>query len=229
MPTRIIVNGASGKMGKITATTIKSQPDFSLVAEIGRGNNLANTIQETGAEIVIDFTVPAVVFENTKTIIEAGARPIVGTTGLTLQQIEQLKLLCEEKSLGGIIAPNFSLGAILMMKYAKDAVKYLPDAEIIEMHHAQKIDAPSGTALKTYHLMLESNPELKKNNKEMPIHSVRLPGFFAHQAVIFGGVGETLTIRHDAIDRTSMMPGVLIACRKVLALQSLIYGMEHIL
>jgi 4-hydroxy-tetrahydrodipicolinate reductase len=229
MTTRIIVNGASGKMGKITAATIKNQTNFSLVAETGRSNNLANIIRDTGAEIVIDFTVPAVVFENTKTIIEAGARPVVGTTGLTLDQIKQLKMLCEEKSLGGIIAPNFSLSAILMMKYAKDAVKYFPDAEIIEMHHAQKVDAPSGTALKTYQLMLESNPDLKKNNKEMPIHSVRLPGFFSHQEVIFGGVGETLTIRHDAIDRTSMMPGVVIACHKVLALQSLIYGMEHIL
>lgn len=226
MAIRVIVNGAAGKMGQVTVASIEKEADLQLVAQTGHGSNLAETIKKTAAQVVVDFTVPACVFENAQTILSAGARPVIGTTGLKVEQIEILRNHCRAESMGCIIAPNFSLGAILMMKYAQEAAKYFPNVEIIEMHHAQKIDAPSGTAIKTAEGMVQSRGEL---DKKIPIHSIRLPGLFAHQAVIFGGLGETLTIRHDAIDRSSMMPGVFLACRKVMGLHELVYGMESLL
>lgn len=241
MTIKTIINGSNGKMGKTVQAAISNEPDLELVATLGRNDNLAATIQKTKADIVIDFTLPDCVFNNTKTIIENSARPIIGTSGLNLTQIEELKVACEKKSIGGVIAPNFSLGAVLMMKYAKDAAKYLSNVEIIEMHHQQKVDAPSGTAKKTAEMMAEVNNNMSKNkvsadnhargliHQGIPIHSVRLPGIFAHQTVIFGGTGETLTIRHDSMDRNAMMPGVFLACRKAMDLNHLVYGLEHLL
>lgn len=217
MTIKILINGIKGKMGSVAKRTLPQ--DFQLVAEGDRSTNLEKLIKEHKPDVVVDLTAPDCVFKNTQIIIENNARPVIGTTGLTHEQINQFEKICAQKKLGGAIVPNFSLGAVLMMKYAQDAAKYLPDVEIIEMHHAQKKDAPSGTALKTMQMM----------DKDIPIHSVRLPGFFAHQMVIFGGFGETLTIRHDALTREAMMPGLYLTCRKVMELKHLVYGLESLL
>jgi 4-hydroxy-tetrahydrodipicolinate reductase len=240
MSINVIVNGAHGKMGETTQSAIEAAEDLNLVASLGRQDDLANTIKETNADVVIDFTIPKTVYENSLTIINSGARPVIGTTGLSLAQIATLTDECEKNNLGGVIAPNFSLGAILMMRYAQDAAKHLPNAEIIEMHHPAKLDAPSGTAIKTAQMMEQSHKESKITHEDEPkargekfhgttIHSVRLSGLFAHQMVMFGGHGETLTIRHDATDRNSMMPGVCLACRKVMEIDHLVYGLENFL
>jgi 4-hydroxy-tetrahydrodipicolinate reductase len=239
MTIKVVINGALGKMGRVIKDHIVTQKDLQLVAAIDHEDDLAKIIKESKADVVIDFTTPQTVFNNAQTIIAAGVRPVIGTTGMTLDQIQQLEKLCKTKKLGGIVAPNFSMGAILMMKYAQDAAKYFSDAEIIEMHHAQKIDAPSGTAAKTAQMMAQSRksaddkPHKDRARGELhhgiTIHSVRLPGFFAHQTVIFGGNGETLTIRHDSTDRAAYMPGIFHACREVMKLDHLVYGLEHIL
>lgn len=243
MSTKVIVNGADGRMGQVTAATINNADDFELVAALGKKDNLYDTIKATKAQIVIDFTVAAVVFDNVSTIIAAGCRPVVGTSGLLPEQITTLKQQCQQQQLGGIIAPNFSIGAVLLMKYAADAAKYLPDVEIIEMHHNGKQDSPSGTALKTA-LKISKNrapahtDDLRTETvagargakyQDIHIHAVRLPGLMAHEAVIFGGEGETLTLRHDSINRECFMPGVLLACRKVLTLHELMDDLADIL
>lgn len=238
----VIINGINGKMGRVVKKSITTQSDLNLVAGTGRQDNLTEIIKTTGVDVVIDFTTPHAVFTNTEKIINAGARPVVGTTGLTLEQINILAKQCQAKKLGGIIAPNFSLGAILMMKYARDATHYFPDAEIIEMHHPHKVDTPSGTAIKTAQMMAEIdscfqgvkkipslNPTCGVLKNNVPIHSIRLPGLFSHQSVIFGGSGETLTIRHDGTNRSCTIPGIFLACRKVMDLKDLVYGLENIL
>lgn len=228
----VIINGVSGKMGRVVKEGIlAAQTDLHLVAGTVRQDNLTRIIKATKADIVIDFTNPDAVFENTETIIKANAHPVIGTTGLTLEKINILAKQCQEKKLGGIVAPNFSLGAILMMKYAMDAARYFSDAEIIEMHHPYKVDAPSGTAIKTAQMMMEVSSSNKGIAKEsLPrIHSIRLPGLFSHQSVIFGGNEETLTICHNGVNRSCMMSGIFIACRKVMDLDHLIYGLENIL
>ena len=241
MVIKVIINGIKGKMGRVLERSIATQSDFKLVAGIGREDNLAKSIQSTHSDVVVDFTTPKSVFKNTEIIIQFGARPVIGTTGLTLEQIETLDKQCRAKKLGGVIAPNFALGAVLMMKYAKDAARYFPDTTIIEMHHPQKIDAPSGTAIKTAQMMSESQSHLRTTTDKthedcvrgdkhnIVIHSIRLPGLFSHQSVIFGGNGEILTIRHDSIDRNCAIPGIFLACRKVMELNQLIYGLENVL
>lgn len=239
MSIKVLVNGGFGKMGRITQEAIRQQSDLELVAALGREDNLSQCIKDTQADVVVDFTIPQAVFTNAQTIIRAGARPVIGTTGLNLAQIEELQHQCHQKNLGGIIAPNFSLGGVLMMRYAKDAANYFNHAEIVEMHHEKKLDAPSGTALKTAELMAAENKHFIAPNHEalargenqanIQIHSIRLPGLFAHQMVIFGGTGETLTIRHDSNDRNAMMPGVCLACRKAMSLDQLVYGLENII
>lgn len=244
MPIKILVNGAFGRMGQITAKAVKSHPNFELVGQTGREYNLTQSIKDSHAQIVIDFTSPEAVFENTTHIINAGAHPIIGTTGLTLDQVKKLQEKCAQLKLGGIIAPNFSLGGVLMMKYAREIVKYMPNVEIIELHHDKKADSPSGTAMRTAEMLAEAAPKVNQPTKpiretvpgarganyhQIPIHAVRLPGFLAHQQIIFGNTGETLTLRHDSIDRECFMPGVILACEKVQKLQELIYGLENIL
>ena len=245
MAIKVIINGANGKMGSTTVESIQHEADLQLVAKTGRADDLAEMIQSHQADVVVDFTLPDAVFNNTKTILNAGARPIVGTSGLTPKEIDALSDLSIQKKLGCIIAPNFSIGAILMMRYAQDAAKYFPDVEIIEMHHPFKVDAPSGTAIKTAELInanksaknisapidrkLQDNPARGKHNESVPIHSVRLSGLFASQKVLFGNQGEVFTIQHDAIDRHAMMPGVFLCCRKAMELDHLVYGMEDLL
>lgn len=243
MSINVIINGANGRMGSEAVKAVEKDPDLELVAAIGSNNDLAAIIQQTKANCVVDLTTPTAVFTNSKTIIENNACPIIGTTGLQSEQIAELKELCAAKNLGGLIAPNFSLAAVLMMQFSKQAAEYFPDVEIIEMHHENKKDAPSGTAIKTAELIAENTKQarLPINCKEtltgalgakcenIPIHSIRLPGFVAHQQVIFGGNHESLTIRHDTLHRQCFMPGIVMACKKVPALNQLVYGLEHIL
>lgn len=243
MAISVLVNGAFGRMGQMVCKAIEQHPNLTLVGQTGREYDLKKSIRDSEAQVVVDFTRPDSVFVNTLAILDAGARPVIGTSGLSMDQVHQLQEKSEALKMGGIIAPNFSLGAVLMMKYAKEIVKYMPQVEIIEMHHDNKLDSPSGTALRTADLLAEAI-ELSNANKPshevvkgsrgaqykgIPIHAIRLPGFLAHQQIIFGGMGETLSLKHDSIDRQCFMPGVCIACEKVIELDHLVYGLEEIL
>jgi 4-hydroxy-tetrahydrodipicolinate reductase len=205
---------------------------------------LSKAIQETKPEVMVDFTRPDVVFENAMTAIKLGVSPVIGTTGLSEEAKNEIKKFAEEKKVPVFIAPNFAIGAVLMMLMARQAAKYLPDVEIIELHHDKKLDAPSGTAVQTAQLIQEVREAHKQGHPDekekmtgargaeyegIRIHSVRLPGYVAHQEVIFGGLGQTLTIRHDSLDRESFMPGVVLACKKVRSLSGLTVGLEKIL
>ena len=241
--TRVIVNGAQGKMGRFACVTLAEHPDFELVASLGREDHLAQAIHDSQCEVVVDLTRADCAFSNALTIIESGACPVIGTSGLLEADIIVLRQRCEEKKCGGLIVPNFSISAVLMMKFAAQAARYLPQVEIIEGHHPQKADAPSGTAIKTADMIADARlvEPLRPNCKEMlphalgalhrgvPIHSIRLPGVLAEQQVIFGNQGETLTLSHKTLDRSSFMPGLVLACQRVVSLNSLYYGLETIL
>ena len=206
---------------------------------------LDRAFEQAKPDVMVDFTTPQTVFNNTILALKHQVRPVVGTTGLSSDEIAQLKEISSASRLGCIVAPNFAIGALLMMRFAADVCKYLPYVEIIEMHHDQKLDAPSGTAIKTAEIINAKRGNVQQGsavevekipgsrggdyNNGIRIHSVRLPGLVAHQELIFGGVGETLTIRHDSISRESFMPGVLLAVRKVMELQEMVYGLENIL
>ena len=244
MTIKILVNGAFGRMGQMTVKAISEHPGFTLVGQTGREYDLKKAIRDSQAQVVIDFTSSQSVYANVLTIIEAGVHPVIGTSGLLHDQVLTLKERCANLKLGGIIAPNFSLGAVLMMKYAKEIAKYMPQVEVIEMHHDGKIDSPSGTAMRTAEMLAEANDSINQPRKSshenvpgarganyhgIPIHSIRLPGFLAHQQIIFGNTGETLMLQHNSIDRQCFMPGVCLACEKVVNLDKLIYGLEEIL
>ena len=242
---RVLVNGYRGKMGQEAVNAINASTGLSLVGTTDIDDDLVKLINETKAQVVLDFTRADVVYNNSKLIIGAGAHPVIGTSGLTVAQVKELQALCAAKQLGGMVVPNFSIGAVLMMKYARDAARYFPDVEIIELHHNQKQDSPSGTAMKTAAMIAENRvvradaPAVATketlvgargaNCQGIPIHSVRLSGLVAHQEVIFGGQGETLTLRHDSLHRQSFMPGVCLACSKVVELHELVEGLEFIL
>ena len=196
------------------------------------------------AHVWVDFTTPKVAYDNTHFALEQGFCPVVGTTGFTPDQLEELITLSKEKELGGLIAPNFALGAVLLMQFAAQAAKYFPNVEIIELHHDQKKDTPSGTAIKTAELISQVRPSKQQGAADeeesiagargadfdgMRIHSVRLPGLVAHQEVIFGSQGEGLTLRHDSYDRASFMTGVNLAIKEVVKRSELVYGLEHLL
>ncbi|GAB4224334.1 MAG: 4-hydroxy-tetrahydrodipicolinate reductase [Gammaproteobacteria bacterium] len=243
MPIRVLVNGANGRMGKFATAAIEADPELELVAQTDRHNNLREAIDANKTQVVVDFTTAESAYDNLATIVACGAHPVIGTSGLLTDQITHMQTQCAKQHLGGIIAPNFSIGAVLMMKYAQDAARYLDHVEIIELHHDQKQDSPSGTALKTADMIAEnlrSHQHLAEQKETIPgargarhhnihIHALRLPGLVAHQQVIFGAQGETLTIRHDSLNRECFMPGVLLACKKVMDLNELVYGLEHIL
>jgi 4-hydroxy-tetrahydrodipicolinate reductase len=241
-PTRVLVNGALGKMGAMACETLKGQQDFELVGALTRQDNLAKAIVDTKAEVVVDLTRADCVFDNSLCIIQQGARPVIGTSGLLSAQIEELAQLCEAQQLGGIVAPNFSIGAVLMMQFAAKAATYFSEVEIIETHHQNKLDAPSGTAMKTAELIAKARKSKNKLElkelvpsargglyQDVSIHSLRLPGILARQEVLFGGLGETLSIKHHSTDRQSFMGGIVFSCRKVLELSTLVYGLEHLL
>lgn len=243
MKNRVIVNGAQGKMGRIACETLSQHPHFELVASLGRGDHLEQAIIDTKAEIVVELTRADCVFENTLTIINNDAHPVIGASGLLPEQIQTLEALSKDKYLGGIIVPNFSIAAVLMMRFAAIAAQFLPEVEIIETHHQQKLDAPSGTAMKTAEMIAAARQDKKAalalkelipgarggSHHEVNIHSLRLPGVLACQQVIFGNTGETLSITHNSIDRHSFMPGLILACEGVLKIDTLYYGLEHLL
>lgn len=237
----IAIIGANGRMGKEAVAAVEQEPALTLVGALGRQDNLAQFLKDKRPDIAIDLTLPDAVYQNACTIIEANVCPVIGTSGLTPEQIDTLTKMCKEKQLGGLIAPNFSIGVVLMQKMAAIAAPYFPDAEIIEMHHPMKKDAPSGTAIKTAKTIAAARKQpaspvatapaaaLGEQSHGVPIHAVRLPGFVAHETVIFANPYETLTLRHDSLDRKCFMPGVILACKKVMMLSGMVYGLEHLL
>ena len=216
---KVAVSGAAGKMGDTVCRAVDGAADLVLV---GRADpRLGTALQDVlaDAEVVVDFTRPDTALENARICLEAGVHCVLGTTGVDYQ------LLSGVGSANLFAAPNFAIGAVLMMEAAKLVARHMPDCEIVELHHDQKLDAPSGTAIRTAALIAAAG-----GNVHEPIHSLRLPGLVAHQEVIFGGVGQTLSIRHDSISRESFMPGVLLAIRQVPTLErSPVVGLEQLL
>jgi len=215
--TRVGVAGAAGRMGATVCAAVEGADDLELSgrADPALGVELADILD--GCDVVVDFTTPDTALENALACVRAGVHAVVGTTGWDPSPLREFG---PNPPANVFIAPNFAIGAVLMTRFAVEASKYMAKAEIIELHHDRKLDAPSGTAARTAELM----------EGEVPIHSVRLPGLVAHQEVILGDVGQTLTIRHDSTDRTSFMPGVLLAIRRVGELpESPVIGLEHLL
>lgn len=246
---KVAVCGAFGKMGKEVCRAVEDSSDMELTAKIDIAGDAFKSIEEayknSEFEVVVDFTQPKSIFENAKYCLNNGIKIVIGTTGLKDEEIEILKKLSEEKNTGCLIAPNFSTGAVLMMMFAQMAAKYFDNAEIIELHHNQKKDAPSGTAIKTALMMSQAKETFKKGNcpetetiegsrggtsySDIQIHSVRMPGYIASQEVIFGSSGQIFKIRHDSMDRQCYMGGVLLAIRHVADKNDFIYGLENIL
>lgn len=263
----VTIIGAAGRMGRETVKAVAADPEIELVGAVGRshigtdvgvfagishvGLNISDNIENAlqNARVAVDLSVPSVVKSNVAAILAAGVAGVVGTTGLTESDLSELDEAAKAANVPLLIAPNFAIGAILMMRFATEAAKYFDSAEIIERHHDKKLDAPSGTAFKTALAMRAARGEdfvaiggdtAEENSSAIgarggqiggvPIHSVRLPGYLAHQEVVFGMAGQTLTIRHDAIGRECYMPGVLLAIKKVWDLPvGLTFGLEAIL
>jgi 4-hydroxy-tetrahydrodipicolinate reductase len=270
-PIPVVVNGACGKMGREVIKAVSQAEDMTLIGAIDHNpeflgqdvgeivgcgpveipvlNDLQSTLvlatQEQVQGVMVDFTHPKSVYDNVRTAIAYGVRPVIGTTGLSPEQIQELAEFAEKASTGCLIIPNFSIGMVLLQQAAVQASQYFDHVEIIELHHNQKADAPSGTALQTAQQLAELgktfNPAAVQETEKLTgargsiaeegirIHSVRLPGLIAHQEVIFGASGQIYTLRHDTTDRSSFMPGVLLAIRKVTQLKSLVYGLEKVL
>jgi 4-hydroxy-tetrahydrodipicolinate reductase len=205
--TRVAVAGAAGKMGQAVCEAVEEAEGLELSgrADPALGVELAEVLP--AADVVVDFTVPDTALANVRACLEAGVHAVVGTTGFDLEAARQA---AEASPANCFVAPNFAIGAVLLMEVSQTIAKHMPECEIVELHHDRKLDAPSGTAKRTAELI-----DAAGGNVHEPIHSVRLPGLVAHQEVIFGGVGQTLAIRHDSIDRRSFMPGVVLACRRV--------------
>lgn len=255
MTIKVIVAGFKGRMGSTAVDMVKGDSELELVAlldpfaaekEVNGVPVFTDKTDLVGfdADVWVDFTIPAVAYENTHFALGNGFAPVVGTTGFTPEQINDLIGLSVDKKLGGLIAPNFAIGAILLMEFAAKASKYFPDVEIIELHHDKKKDAPSGTAIKTAELISQVRESKKQGAADeteslagargaefdgMRIHSVRLPGLVAHQEVIFGAQGEGLTLRHDSYDRISFMSGVNLGIKEVVKRDQLVYGLEKLL
>lgn len=223
---RVMVSGAAGRMGQAVVAAVQGAPDMELVARAdpaATGDDafadVSQAIAATSPDVVVDFTQPHVAFANVSSCLSAGVHVVLGTTGMTDEDFATLSNLSATHGANCLFAPNFAVGAVLMMRFAAEASRHMPKAEIIEFHHDQKLDAPSGTALRTARLM----------QGDVPTHSVRLPGLVAHQEVILGGLGETLTIRHDSLSRESFMPGVLLAVRAVPTRPGITVGLEPLL
>lgn len=263
---RVMVNGAGGKMGREVVKAVHNDPDLTLVGGIDptkaredvgsvagieqlgiKMNASIDEVLDTNKpDVIVDFTNPAVIYENAKKMLSAGIHVVIGTTGLTAEQRDELDTIGRSNQANCIVAPNFSLGAVMMMKVSAELAPYFPNVEIIELHHNHKYDAPSGTAILTAKLINDAKQAAKVTADEdltreslpgargakvddVTIHSVRLPGYVAHQEVLFGGYDETLTIRHDSLSRLSFMPGVVLACKKISSKTGLTYGLEHYL
>ena len=259
---RVLVTGAAGRMGSQVVRAVVATDDLKLVGAVDRTragedagrvagagaadviitDSLPDAIAASSPDVMVDFTLPDSVMANVRTALKAGVAAVVGTSGLTERNLEELAALSEERKRAVFVAPNFAIGAVLMMQFAAQAARHLEAAEIIELHHSGKADAPSATALRTAQLMTsvpgsrfsggqsaDGRPARGQAEGPIHIHSVRLPGLVAHQEVMFGGLGETLTIRHDSTSRESFMPGVLLAIRRVRGLRGLVVGLEKLL
>lgn len=254
----VLVSGAAGRMGSEVVRAVSAEDDLRLVAAVDPAHvgeqvqethglvyagDLAEAIEATRPDVMVDFTHPSVAAGNIETALSHGVHCVVGTTGLSTQTLEELAAGAKEGACL-FVAPNFAIGAVLMMRFAAEAARFMPHVEIVELHHDRKADAPSGTALRTAALIASARhlvPEAPGRETEIvngargalvddvTIHSVRLPGLVAHQEVLFGGQGQTLSIRHDSIDRTSFMPGVLLAIRNVIGRTGLIVGLEQLM
>ena len=245
----IAVCGSNGKMGQEVVKAVNNANDMTLVAQIDVYNGQFTTIKDAKnsvkIDVLIDFTQPASIYENALYCLNNDIKIVIGTTGLSDSQIEELRKLSEEKKVACLIAPNFSTGAVLLMKFAQMASKYFDNAEIIELHHNQKKDAPSGTAVKTALMMAGVNEDFTKGNcpeketlegsrggvayNNIHIHSVRMPGYIASQEVLFGANGQVMTLRHDSMNRECYMGGVLLATRYVAENNNFVYGLENIM
>ncbi len=246
---KVAVCGANGKMGKEVCQAVENDSSMKLVTKIdikgGDYRSIAEAKEYTEIDLVIDFTQPSSIYENAKFCLRNGIDIVIGTTGLKDNEIAFLKQLSEQNKTGCFIAPNFSTGAVLMMMFSKMAAKYFDNAEIIEYHHNQKKDAPSGTAIKTALMMSEAKNSFKNGNCEetetiegsrggtsysdIQIHSIRMPGFMASQEVLFGSFGQTLSIRHDSTDRKCYMPGIIMATKYTHDHKNFTYGLENIM
>jgi 4-hydroxy-tetrahydrodipicolinate reductase len=213
-------------MGRTVCEAVEGAEDMELVgrADPVLGKSLVDALKDSHPDVVVDFSIPDTVFENAMLCLQRGVHVVVGATGMTDEQVRQLGTVAAGSGANCFIAPNFAIGAVLLMEASKLVAHHMPDCEIVELHHDRKVDAPSGTAKRTAELIAAET-----GSAEPPIHSVRLPGLVAHQEVLFGGLGQTLTIRHDSIARESFMPGVLLAVRKVGELDGLTVGLEHLL
>lgn len=254
---KVAVCGALGRMGQEVVNAVKNAEGMEIAALIDIAatgqefdgikveKDLKTALATAKIDAVVDFTQPDSVYKNALTAINSGVKPVIGTTGLSDEQLSELEKLSTEKKIGCLIAPNFTIGAVLMMKFAQMAAKYFKNAEIIELHHNQKKDAPSGTAIKTAQLMAQEQSDFAYNNcaeiellkgarggefeSNIHIHSVRMPGYMASQEVIFGSPGEVFKIRHDSVDRKCYMAGVLMSVRYIYENNNFVYGLENIL
>ena len=246
MTIKVAVLGAKGRMGAEVVKAVTNASDLELVANIDQNDDF-NIVKNSGAQVAVDFTTPDVVMNNLELLINAGISPVVGTTGFNEEKISKLQKMLQSNSQVSLrLVPNFSIGAILMMRFAKAATKFYDSVEIIEYHHPNKIDAPSGTAVRTAQIIAEerklnnlgNNPDAtisevpgSRGSKidGIPVHAVRMQGLVAHQEVVFGSHGETLTIRHDSFDRESFMPGVLLAIRNIGKKPGLTIGIDDLI
>lgn len=242
----VSVLGAKGRMGAEVVKAVEAEPGMSLIAALDIGDSL-DQLTGSGTQVVVDFTTPDAVMGNLEYLINNGFHGVVGTTGFDDAKLAAVeRVLSQNPSVGVLIAPNFAIGAVLMMEFATKAARFFESAEIIELHHPDKVDAPSGTATRTAHLMSQARNDAglaampdatlsaldgARGSKvgDVPIHSVRARGLVAHQEVIFGGLGETLTIRHDSLDRVGFMPGVLLGIRNVITHPGLTHGLDKFL
>ncbi len=223
-PIRVAVAGAAGRMGTTVCDAVNGARDMELVARADPelGVTVGQALRDGHPDVLVDFTIPSTVVANAHEAVAAGVHVVIGTTGFGPDQLDDLR----GAAANVLVAPNFAIGAVLMMQFAATAAAHMRSAEIIELHHDGKLDRPSGTAARTAALMRDASAD----GAEVPIHSVRLPGLVAHQEVILGDLGQTLTIRHDSIDRESFMPGVLLAVRRVGSISgSPLFGLEHVL
>ncbi|MFH9137678.1 4-hydroxy-tetrahydrodipicolinate reductase [Streptomyces sp. NPDC017524] len=243
---RVAVLGAKGRIGSEAVTAIEAADDLELVAALGRGDEL-EILADTGAQAVVELTTPASVMGNLDFCVRHGIHAVVGTTGWTDERLAQLTTWLDDSAgTGVLIAPNFSIGAVLTMKFAEQAARYFESVEVVELHHPNKVDAPSGTAIRTAQLIAAARAEAGSAPQPdatataldgargadvdgVPVHAIRLRGLLAHQEVLLGGEGETLTIRHDSLHHSSFMPGILLGVRRVVTTPGLTFGLEHFL
>lgn len=241
---KIAVHGAKGKVGCHVVAAVNAAPDMVLISQLDVGDDLSASLKAHSVDVVIDFTKPEIRMQTVKTILDNQACAVVGTTGFTPEDLQQIEKWVEKSGHGVVIGPNFAVGSVLLMHFAREAARIFSAAEIVEYHHNQKADYPSGTAVKTAQMMEEAreafNTDLGDRVANMEgargaehqgihIHSVRLPGMIAHQEVLFGEMGQYLTLRHDAVSREAYMPGVLLAVRNVIKSPELVYGLESLM